>query len=619
MKVMKWMSFLVVAFLGATVGLIAKSPACANEKANFAKNKSPSSLPVTQATSRKAVKKEAIDLASLLTPKSSGITRSWEREEEAARSLERARKFKSMGAPIEDVCVRFEATRCVEYALDGFYKSLDALDKGERQSDVVITAMGNSLIAADGIVGRVRKRFQERFKNGGKGLLYADRIGDYGLRDRCGRAPAEHWKAFNLGMGKFGAHPYGMSAMQHVSTRKGARTRFTLGEEKSATLFSYDAKNAPAIDVVFSGVEKTIRVEPKEGFKTTKIDIPDGAKAMTLVAQGSNAVVQGIATDDKTHGVVLDTIGIPAIDARRFMRSDADIFEAQLKSRAPELTMIMLGGVENRRVSWRKYSFESVDKNLRDLIDRVQSARPNASCLVVGPIDATYGPLDEKVFGRPFQRYKPRAELFVTNKLQRAIAFEKGCAYYDQLASMGGSGTLKRWDKAGLMWKDLVHPRTKGLNLLGDLLTEAIRNHYLDRAMAKMPSSAEGVRLKNADALLETLDLSSFGLSHCSSDLALGFAAEANERFEGLCEKTRKPAQRILLSGNQVCFNERCATLSSEKDFAHASEKQKGALMALAFTKAIDANQKVNAMLKAEVARKRVALYQKKKSPKKEK
>jgi len=390
------------------------------------------------------------------------------------------------------------------------------------------------LIAADGIVGRVRKRFQERFKNGGKGLLYADRISDYGLRDRCGRAPAGHWKAFNLGMGKFGAHPYGMSAMQHVSTRKGARTRFTLGEEKSATLFSYDAKNAPAIDVVFSGVEKSIRVEPKEGFKTTKIDIPDGAKTMTLVAQGSNAVVQGIATDDKTHGVVLDTVGIPAIDARRFMRSDADIFEAQLKSRAPELTMM-------------------------------------------------------------------------------------GCAYYDQLASMGGSGTLKRWDKVGLMWKDLVHPRTKGLNLLGDLLTEAIRNHYLDRAMAKMPSSTEGVRLKNADALLETLDLSSFGLSHCSSDLALGFAAEANERFEGLCEKTRKPAQRILLSGNQVCFNERCATLSSEKDFAHASEKQKGALMALAFTKAIDANQKVNAMLKAEVARKRVALYQKKKSPKKEK
>jgi hypothetical protein len=53
---------------------------------------------------------------------------------------------------------------------------------------------------------------------------------------------------------------------------------------------------------------------------------------------------------------------------------------------------------------------------------------------------------------------------------------------------MGGKGSLERFDKAGMMHEDLVHPKGHGLDLLGQLLTDALLREWVDSGAPRQAS-----------------------------------------------------------------------------------------------------------------------------------
>jgi hypothetical protein len=101
------------------------------------------------------------------------------------------------------------------------------------------------------------------------------------------------------------------------------------------------------------------------------------------------------------------------------------------------------------------------EKLFGELLATVRAALPDASCLVVSPLDQ----LDYNAENLP-----PRASIPAMVAAQRRAALSHGCAFWDTYAWMGGKGASRSWFKRGLIVKDYQHPTSEGAELIAKAL-----------------------------------------------------------------------------------------------------------------------------------------------------
>ncbi|HNX94697.1 MAG TPA: GDSL-type esterase/lipase family protein [Holophaga sp.] len=100
-----------------------------------------------------------------------------------------------------------------------------------------------------------------------------------------------------------------------------------------------------------------------------------------------------------------------------------------------------------------------------------------ASILVVGPLDR---------IGRN-KRQIPNLKAgarWVIDALRQA-ALDSDCAFWDARQAMGGEGAILRWNRAGLAQKDLVHLTGPGYQKLGDAMADALLEAFEAASPAK--------------------------------------------------------------------------------------------------------------------------------------
>jgi len=390
-----------------------------------------------------------------------------------------ATTLKAPGSPIENPCTEWAGPFCARTSLDPFFSALDGLRSGKSTSRVTVAAFGNSLIAADRIVDIVRDDLVRMFGDGGRGLLLVDRIADYGGRIRTGSS-ADGWRVYTVGDVKPSPWPIGLAGVVHISNTPRARSRFSLKGETQGTLFWLD-KGAGPIELRVDGKD-LLKTEPQGDGRSqrTEFTLPSDAATLELIAHKSGTAIQGLVLDRPGPGLVLDTLGVPAADASLFLQAHEEMVTQQLQARSPALVLIMLGGNEVKRLQWGRSTFEKVERDLHQFIQRTRRASPGSSCLLVGPLDAVLGPDS----ARPFQQ---RADLQEVIELERKIAQAEGCAFFDMFGAMGGTGSLQRFHAKGLVHDDLVHPRGKGLDLLGALLSDALLKAWSETPRAEQP------------------------------------------------------------------------------------------------------------------------------------
>ena len=110
----------------------------------------------------------------------------------------------------------------------------------------------------------------------------------------------------------------------------------------------------------------------------------------------------------------------------------------------------------------------------RTALDTVRAGAPNASCLVVSPLDQGTRDGDGKA--------KSKASIQRMVTAQQQVAHASGCAFWSAYDAMGGSGTIVRWMNMHppLAWADLIHLSGAGLQVVGNLLSDAILQDYQD-------------------------------------------------------------------------------------------------------------------------------------------
>ena len=400
----------------------------------------------------------------------------------------RARKLRQLGdrlgtheVPLENPCVARSGTACTRTALAPFFESLDTLSAGKASSPTVISAFGNSLIAGDRIVDIVREELAGTFGDGGRGVLFVDRLAPYGPRSRAGFARGT-WEPRTLGEVKLAELPFGVAGVYHMATSARASSRFALAGEPRGTLWWLDVPRAGPLSVQVDGKELA-RTEPQGDGQARSLafELPEGARTLDVVAESRGAVVLGVVLQHQRPGTVLDTLGVPSADANLFLRAREDLFRAQLAERSPRLLLFILGGNEAKRLEWGRSKLHEVEEGLRTFVRRARTAAPDSACLVMGPIDAVRG-------GNGPSRLVQRPYLDEVITVERQIALAEGCAFFDAYAAMGGKGSLERFDKAGMMHEDLVHPKGHGLDLLGQLLTDALLREWVDSGAPRQAS-----------------------------------------------------------------------------------------------------------------------------------
>jgi lysophospholipase L1-like esterase len=186
----------------------------------------------------------------------------------------------------------------------------------------------------------------------------------------------------------------------------------------------------------------------------------------------------GLTLEHGVSGVVLDTLGIPGARARDHLLWDDPLYREHLRKRSPALVVMAYGTNEGMDSDEPLELYES---QTREVIRRIRTTLPSASCLLVGPTD------HPQKRGRAKFGARRRTGLIVN--AQRKIAAESGCAFIDLVAVTGGPMSMMRLVQAHLGARDHTHFTRRGYEALGDAISAALVGKYLtwQRATCREP------------------------------------------------------------------------------------------------------------------------------------
>lgn len=362
------------------------------------------------------------------------------------------------------------------HALDAFFKQLRDVERKVPKSIARITYFGDSIVASDFITATLRRKLQKRFGDAGHGFMLMANAWPGYFHNDVERFSAPGWKVSRV-VGPYASDGfYGLGGVSFKAWGKGAFSRFSTAKEgsygRNVSRFVVDwlahEEGGPMIVSIDGVPRETIDTRaPTPASKFSTYEVPDGPHMIEVRADGPGVRAFGVVMERDEPGVVLDAIGIQGCRIRFLDKSDDAHFAEQLKARDPSLTVFQYG--MNESEDGELFPLDQYASTMKDVLKQVRTALPNSSCLLVGPMDRA----DKKASGYTSRHVVPKLAA-----IQRQVAAEVGCAYWDTFTAMGGFGSMGIWVQRGLGGADLAHPSGTGADVLGRWIYLALMESY---------------------------------------------------------------------------------------------------------------------------------------------
>ena len=356
---------------------------------------------------------------------------------------------------------------CLRRALDDFFDRLEPLRRGDGMQPVRIVHLGDSQIASDYITDLVRRRLEFRYGSAGQGFLFVDRpTRSSGRKVRTGDA-SDGWEIVKI-TERENPGPVGFSGVRFTARGGRQTTRYEVGRARLAEVAFITSRAGGTLEIFGDGrpLSRSLSRFDQPELAFSRVHIPAGTKALTVEAEGDEVSLLGVTLESAVPGIVYDTVGLPGAMFDVFLRAPDRAFTAQLARRDPALVVVMLGGNETYKIGRGWLKLEKARAHAKALAQRIRSAAPGASCLLLAPMDAGVREANGAI--------SPRAHTREVGAAIREVALESGCAFWDALTAMGGEGAAGRWYQEELFQDDLIHPRKRGADILGHLLETAL-------------------------------------------------------------------------------------------------------------------------------------------------
>ena len=363
------------------------------------------------------------------------------------------------------------AERASSHPFQALFSALDTRGIPASRSLVKISWWGDSAVAGDGYTSQLRKRLQERFGDGGAGIVLPDPTFKGYVHGQI-RLKRNNWVTESALFRNLKHRRYGLTGIAMQSYGGASSTFLARGEGyDQVTVFFRGAPKRGLLQIYADeeGLPRKDHLTHRDAVDDTTwtYNLKSPSKWIRVRAAGKGSVeLYAVALERSGGGLVLDTMGQVGLRARGLLRIKPEHFINQVRLRSPHLMAIQFGG--NERVD-AQLTKEKHQREIEELVDRLKKGSPKGSCLIVGPL--------------PHGKRK-RGKIILDSRLttiadaQKAAATAQGCAYFDAIEQFGGEEGLQVMVKERLLAKDLAHLTTRGHQAMGNLLADWILKAY---------------------------------------------------------------------------------------------------------------------------------------------
>jgi lysophospholipase L1-like esterase len=353
--------------------------------------------------------------------------------------------------------------------LTHFFAALRSLEHEPDAGRVRVLHFGDSHVAADLWTGTVRAGLQQRFGDGGRGYVLAGRPWPTFWQQQIQSGSEGRWRADGLpgGLDDGQVGPGGCSV---ASADPDSVVTVATKSERGFTTVDVNFLRQPGggcFDLTVDG--SAVGTVPTRGPWTepgfARFDLSPGPHRVEVRPRaGGETRLLGLSMENAS-GVVYDALGINGAQAERLLRADPAGFSAVVGHLKPTLIVVSYGTNE---AFDHRFDPERYVATMNRVLGRLRAAVPEADCLLTGPGDS-------------LQRGRTPPPLEAIIDLQRRLAKERGCAFWDERAAMGGPGAIRKWRRARMAQPDNVHLTREGYDRVGTMFFEALMRAYETR------------------------------------------------------------------------------------------------------------------------------------------
>ena len=164
--------------------------------------------------------------------------------------------------------------------------------------------------------------------------------------------------------------------------------------------------------------------------------------------------------------MLVDSMGIRGREARDWLTWEPTLFAQGVRSLDPDLVVLAYGTNE---AADQRYTMDEYRTDLAAVLTKLRTGvDPDVPCILAGPSDRGWKHGDGRF--AIWDRTEPVAQV------QREVAAQHGCAFWDWQQAMGGPGSMVGWYHTDpqLGAGDLIHHTRAGYELIADRFIEAI-------------------------------------------------------------------------------------------------------------------------------------------------
>jgi lysophospholipase L1-like esterase len=354
--------------------------------------------------------------------------------------------------------------------MDRFFASLWQMEQAQN-GVVTILHYGDSPTTADLITGDIRKQLQEKFGDAGRGYtLIAKPWAWYGHR---GVEMSDHGWNSRTGVGLMREGEYGLGGAA-FDGEVGAWSKFRMTENvQTAVEVEYLARPDGGSFAVYAGdqlLEEHSTSAGNNSVASVRIALPAAANEISLKVTRGKVTLFGVDFKRGGRGVLYDSLGLNGATTTVLARvQQPELWKQELQHAGARLIVVNYGSNES---SFSKYVHTLYAAELRLAIERIRKADPDAAILIMSPMDR-----GERNGLNDIETMSTIPEVIA---IQRQVAAETHCAFFDTYDAMGGNGTMARWFAASprLVSADLLHPTPQGAAIVASLFVGQIQLRY---------------------------------------------------------------------------------------------------------------------------------------------
>ncbi len=364
-------------------------------------------------------------------------------------------------------------------ALDGFFQAWAGLARGTAKDHVRIAVFGDSNLTMDFPTGRLRRRLQRWFGDGGHGFVSMGRPWSHYRHMDVLHNPKDGWISYAITTKPLGDGLYGLAGIVAENESGGVSTWVETAPKGSLVgtqasqfeLFFIRKERGGSVDLVLDG--KTVghvdtRGKPGLGFE--RVTAQDGPHRFEVVSGKGISRIAGVALERDVPGFVIDTFGVGSMNTKSLGRHDAEVFKAMMAERKYDLVVFQTGANDIT-------TMDSVPETMHKVLGWCRAALPRASFLMLTPPD--------RGLRKPLVHTQRVAEQ------RREVSKTENTALWDQFEAMGGAGSMARYVRSGFAIEDAIHFNEKGAAFVADRELDALLEAFRS-FLARHPAAGCG-------------------------------------------------------------------------------------------------------------------------------